>query len=85
MAKIAFIIAIISLSLGGVFLFLNYDKEFVAWLLSLGISMMVIAILHLIVDLEEFEKKYPVKYMFIYVAFIIFFIIKLPMVLESFL
>jgi hypothetical protein len=30
MAKISFMIAIISLSLGGVFLFLNYDKEFVA-------------------------------------------------------
>jgi len=81
MAKLSFMIALIPLSLGGVSLFLNYDKEFVAWLLSLGISMMAIGALYLIVDLKAFEKKYPVRYIFIYVTFII----KLPMILEGFL
>ena len=82
MAKIAFFIAIISLSLGEIFLCLNYDKEFITWFLSIGIMVMIISILHKLIDVDEFEKEHPLKYTFAYVGFIIFFGIKLPMILE---
>ena len=39
MAKIAFLIAIISLSMGEILLCLNYDKEFITWFLSIGIMV----------------------------------------------
>ena len=85
MAKITFIIAVISLFFGGILLFLDSDKNFAVWFLSVGIGAMTISIIHRLTDLEEFEKKYPYIYVPIHAIFIVFFGILLPEILRLFL
>jgi len=84
-SKTILLISIIPFLLGGVSWFLKYDVEVSSWLLSLWISIFIIGILHKLIDLEAFEKKYPVIYLLFYVNFIIFFTIYFPKIVESIL
>jgi len=82
-SKIILLISIVPFFLGGVSCFLHYDMEITSWLLSLGIITLIIGVLHKLLDLKAFEKKYPLIYSFFYIVFIIFFTVYFPKIVEN--
>ena len=83
MAKISFIISIITLLLGVLLFFVReIDSFIITWILSTSFMTFFMSILHLL-DIESFSKKYPTLYSFVYIAIIILFAILIPDILEK--
>ena len=83
MAKISFIISIVTLLLGVLLFFVkDIDSFIVAFFLSTSFMTFFISILHLL-DIESFSKKYPTLYSFVFIAIIVLFAILIPDILEK--
>jgi hypothetical protein len=83
--KLLYPFSIILIIIGFIFKCASIQSFYASYLVSIGIMIFIIQIIHQLVDLEKINNKYPLFYLLFYFLFITIFAIYLPVFVKNYL